>query len=229
MGLFSSRRDIMLKLFYCHIGKLSDKAFSRLWEECDSDFRQRLLRIRREDDQKRSLCGRALAKKLLSQFSGLPEKGILLSEAPGGKPFAENLPFSFSISHSGDYAICAAGDQNVGADIQIIKPISPFIVRKFGSPEENRQLFGEAAPTPTLVKHLNQDPAALAQWYRLWTAKEAYGKWEGSGISSSLLREDLLPLLEKDKLFALVPPLDPDYLCTVVAKEKACPMEEIFF
>ena len=38
-----------------------------------------------------------------------------------GKPYLENVPFYFNISHSGEYVICAYDDKPVGADIQLMK------------------------------------------------------------------------------------------------------------
>ncbi len=69
-----------------------------------------------------------------------------------GKPYVEGNMFYFSLSHSGDYAVCAISDSPIGIDIEKDIPLSKKIKKKFA---EN-----------TLD----------------WTKKEAKGKLTGNGF-----------------------------------------------
>ncbi|HIS31300.1 MAG TPA: 4'-phosphopantetheinyl transferase superfamily protein [Candidatus Limivivens intestinipullorum] len=81
------------------------------------------------------------------------------------------VPF-FSLSHTDGAAMCALDDGPVGADIQKIVPFRERTVRRYASEREWRAL--------TLLP----DPERAA--IRLWTFKEAYVKYQGTGIGVDL-------------------------------------------
>lgn len=95
-----------------------------------------------------------------------------------GKPQIVNFPKKFNLSHSGDYVICAVGDGEMGADIQKWVPYKERTAERFFAPEE--------------WKLLQETPASQRTelFYRLWSRKEAYGKYTGRGIGSAV-GEDL--------------------------------------
>ena len=47
-----------------------------------------------------------------------------------GKPYFKNLPWYFSMSHSGEYVFCAVSEREVGADIQKCKPLKNHHLEK---------------------------------------------------------------------------------------------------
>ena len=79
------------------------------------------------------------------------EKLIFLTEEKG-KPYIEGNPFYFSLSHSGDYAVCAISDSPVGVDVEKEKELSEKIKNRF-------------------AKNILE-----------WTKKEAKGKLTGEGF-----------------------------------------------
>lgn len=95
-----------------------------------------------------------------------------------GKPYLENYPFYFTISHSAGYVFCAVSDREVGADLQRrMNQVRPKLAERYFSKEENAFL---------------EQCAEREEWfYRLWCRKEAYGKLTGEGISSALGRNML--------------------------------------
>ena len=84
-----------------------------------------------------------------------------------GKPFFEGIPFHFSLSHSGEYAICVYGDTPVGIDLQKIKRDIPVHTKKILSPVE--------------ATYLNQLQKP-EDFYKLWSRKESLIKWDGRGL-----------------------------------------------
>lgn len=100
-----------------------------------------------------------------------------------GKPYleGEKKPF-YSLSHSGNYVLCAIGDREVGADIQVYRDDKNYRLAKryFTGAEAGR--MEEAA---------KEEQKEL--FYRFWTAKEAYVKLTGKGLKQGLnsFRADL--------------------------------------
>ena len=94
-----------------------------------------------------------------------------------GKPQIVNIPKKFNLSHSGDYVVCAVGDGEVGADIQKWVPYKERTAERFFAPTEWKLLQELPASQRTEL------------FYRLWSRKEAYGKYTGQG-SGSVVGED---------------------------------------
>lgn len=91
-----------------------------------------------------------------------------------GKPQIVNFPKKFNLSHSGDYVICAVGNGEVGADIQKWVSYKERTAERFFAAEEWKLL--QEAPVSQRTE----------LFYRLWTRKEAYGKYTGQGIGSAV-------------------------------------------
>lgn len=108
----------------------------------------------------RELCGAENAKVMRTEY---------------GKPYFAELDLKFSLSHSGDRAILAVSEKEIGADIQIMRQISLGVAKRFFT--EKEQAYVLAA---------DSDEARRARFYEIWTKKEAYGKWEGRGLSAAL-------------------------------------------
>ena len=75
-----------------------------------------------------------------------------LLKTESGKPYVKNNPFYFSLSHSGDYAVCVISDTPVGIDIELDKPLADSMQKRF-------------------AKNILE-----------WTKKEAKGKLTGVGF-----------------------------------------------
>lgn len=98
-----------------------------------------------------------------------------------GKPYLQDYPFYFNLSHSGEYVFGAISDREVGVDIQQFRPVDEVrLARRFFSEEEQN----------ALEKCFNREEQRKL-FYRLWTRKEAYGKLTGEGIAASMGRSVL--------------------------------------
>lgn len=92
-----------------------------------------------------------------------------------GKPYFKNLPWYFSMSHSGEYVFCAVSEREVGADIQKCKPLkNHHLEKRYFTVREQQLLEGKTEGERQKI------------FYRLWTKKEAYGKLTGDGIGDAI-------------------------------------------
>ena len=97
-------------------------------------------------------------------------KVIQIHKDVHGKPYFELLNGHFSLSHSGEFAVCAYHPEKmVGVDIEFIRPKVFSIRKKFMKADE-----------------LNSIPEknAMESLFVCWCAKEAIYKWHGKkGLS----------------------------------------------
>lgn len=117
------------------------------------------------------LAGRLLLKEL---YPGFPVEMILIADTK--KPFLENEPFHFSISHCGDYAAAIVSKTHrVGVDVELLNTKIEQIQHKFTSDEE--------------LKIFTMHPAGNIQYpifniqclTLCWSIKESVFKWWGRG------------------------------------------------
>jgi len=89
-----------------------------------------------------------------------------------GKPFLKEpgAPF-FSLSHSGEYAACAAGAEEVGLDIEEVGMADADVARRCFTPRELQSVLPDGARV---------DAEAFC---RLWALKESFIKRIGTGLS----------------------------------------------
>ncbi len=97
----------------------------------------------------------------------------------GGKPdFAEGT-LHFSLSHSEQYVCCAVAGQEIGVDIQRMRPLKNMrIAERFFSRRERE-----------LLESCQSEGERQELFYRIWVRKEAYAKLTGAGIAAVIGRE----------------------------------------
>lgn len=171
----------------CNINVYSDAQYDAMYRAAASDRRARADRFRHEDDRKRCLCADALARNMLARAADIAPEKINFTYSDKGKPRA-NLPLYFNVSHSGEWVLCAVSETPVGADIEQIKPFRAGMVGRYFTDAEAAYIWdGKPVPGNSPVPEGNViDPDVCARFYRVWTAKEAYVKMTGTGISTDL-------------------------------------------
>lgn len=119
-----------------------------------------------DEDKKRTLAGRFLLKRMITEMYG--EKKLNFTYNDCGKP---QLDFCFfSISHSGNYSVCAVDDNPVGIDIEQIKNFKK---------RDKYMLF-----SPLEAEFVNETSFA-ERFFTLWTRKESYIKLMGGKLSDA--------------------------------------------
>lgn len=112
-------------------------------------------------------AGRQLLGQLYRQETGQDLPPIL--KTPLGKPYFENSPWHFSISHTKHYAFCVLSRRNVAIDAEELdRPVRLSLAEKVLSAGELAQ-FRSA-----------QDPGRA--FLTFWVLKEAEAKLTGEGL-----------------------------------------------
>lgn len=149
----------------------------RDWKEwlpsLPAERRLRALSCRNPDDSRR-IAGAGYLLALVLERSGVPRRDQVFARTGLGKPYLPDRPdLHFSLSHAGPWAVCAVGDSPLGVDVEAPR-CTMAVARRYFHPREVEYL--EALPRET-------QKAALC---RLWTAKEAYVKFLGRGLTMPL-------------------------------------------
>ncbi len=111
------------------------------------------------------LAGRLLLKEMYPDF---PVELIRIADTK--KPFLENEPFHFSISHCGDYAAAMVSKTHrVGVDVELLSEKIGQIQHKFIY-EHELKMLNTQCPMP------NDQCLTLC-----WSVKESVFKWWGNG------------------------------------------------
>lgn len=122
-------------------------------------------------------AGRALLAQLYGQHVGFPLPSIAATSL--GKPYFEESPWHFSISHTDHHAFCVLSDAPIGIDAEeLSRPVNPRLAEKVLSPSELAQYYAAA----------DQNRALLT----FWVLKEAAGKCSGRGVGFHPRHTDFL-------------------------------------
>lgn len=105
--------------------------------------------------------------------NGLLKELPSIEYAEGGKPYIKNYPeLHFNLSHCRRYVAVAIHSSPVGVDIECRRKVSQSLIRRVCSEDEQQSIAAA------------QDPDM--EFLRLWTCKEAYLKYTGTGIVEPL-------------------------------------------
>lgn len=163
----------MTKLYALDLRYYENGRWRDLLAKLPPERRQKALACRFDPDKMRIACAGYLLQTVLEQ-AGIPAEEQLFAENQWGKPFLVNhRDVHFSLSHSGIWAVCAISDANVGVDVELPR-CGVAVAKRFFRPEELEGL--EDLDRYHQVDALN----------RLWTAKEAFVKMLGKGLTLPL-------------------------------------------
>lgn len=123
-------------------------------------------------------AGRALLRQLYREETGEDLPPILVTDR--GKPFFENSPWHFSISHTRRHAFCVLSDGPVGIDAEELdRKINPALAEKVLSPGEKARFDAASDKHRVLLT--------------FWVLKEAAAKLSGEGLRGYPNRTDFSP------------------------------------
>ncbi|MDO4318013.1 MAG: 4'-phosphopantetheinyl transferase superfamily protein [Lachnospiraceae bacterium] len=133
--------------------------------------RKKVEYARSEGQKKEQRENGAFLRQALSDYLGeLPAEPLSVCYNCYGKPYLEDGRCFYSLSHSEELLVCAVSDVEVGADVEVCRPLRQDISRKILSDAEYES-------------YLRLPEEEKNDWLiRVWTEKESIGKLLGTGI-----------------------------------------------
>jgi len=153
---------------------LPEHHYQELLHRISAENRTRCQGFRLREDALRTLYGELMVRHLLCRDFAWNNEAIAFGKDRDGKPFVKDFPFHFNLSHSGDFVVCAFGTQEIGVDVEQIKPIDLQLAKRYFHPSEHRYLLAQ------------KEDQRLDCFFSLWTLKESYMKYLGKGMSIPL-------------------------------------------
>jgi len=191
----------------------------RLRRTLRSNELERAARFRVEGATRRFIVARAMLRSLLGRATGVDPADVVFAYGEHGKPRLAAGGPSFNASDSGEYAVVALASAELGADIEVLRPLA------------RRERLAHRICTERELEAFQAIPEAQrdAALLRLWTCKEAALKAVGTGLPGGLrnveidLRPDGPPRLrrlrgEVDGWTLLPVALNPELVCSVVIR-----------
>ena len=182
--------------YFFNIKNLTEEDYNFYYDNMTDLRREKVSRLKLTSDKLRTVTGEMLVKKHFGNDS-------IIDVGKFGKPFISNKNGEFSISHSEDMVLVAVSDAPVGADIEKIRKINPSVIRKICNNEEAAYINSGKTDYEKNIRLLE-----------IWTFKEAYFKFKGTGITDFLKVSCFDENIKREKI------ITKDYVIHIVEKEE---------
>ncbi|MCM3135802.1 4'-phosphopantetheinyl transferase superfamily protein [Paenibacillus polysaccharolyticus] len=165
-----------IKIFAVKIDQIIEsQQFDQLIKFLDKSERTKIQGIKEARDAQRSLFSRLLIRIALIQLYGKTNEELVFKTNQYGKIYLKNFEnVYFNTSHSDDWIVCCLDTNEIGIDIERIRPINVNIAKRFFSHDEYKY-----------IERTTGDEQ-IVSFFRIWTAKESYVKAKGMGLSLAL-------------------------------------------
>lgn len=149
----------------------NDNEFEAIFDNLPEYRKVKISSYQNETDKRLSLLAGKLLKDGLAKLErpGLDDDVIV---DVNGKPYIPGNPVYFSISHSGTKVMVVISNDEIGCDIQLIKPECLPLMDRYFTDDECSEIKNSENPVET--------------FYQFWTIKESFLKANGKGLSYGL-------------------------------------------
>ena len=157
------------------ISTADETAYQQLYRLASQERRSRADRYLHKEDARRCIFAHGLLRYALR--SALDTDQISPVRTASGKPFIpDREDFHFNLSHSGRWVVIAWASRPVGIDVEtlLMDESKENLARRFFHADEQAYLFSVSG----------EDRAK--RFYEIWTKKESYLKYLGTGINRPL-------------------------------------------
>lgn len=176
----------MIVIFVCKLDINKEDILFDKMSLLSLEEKERIDRFRFKEDRLLSFLGKAILKCFSKEYTNYSDGEIVVLEDYDfinkdrmrdipittnefGKPFVKDDNLYFNISHSGEYAVCAIGDEEMGVDIQKKKEIKYEFARRYYHDKD--------------LEHIDRSEDSLTEIIRVWAIKESYVKLKGKGMA----------------------------------------------
>lgn len=164
-------------IFELTIDRLSWNALDNiLLSFASSEQKQKILSYRNPADMKRSLYSILLVKMIINKMTNIPISEIDFSYGIYKKPFLTSFPnFHFNLSHTKNRVLCCINTtHSIGVDIEYLRD-APLNIMSLSFHDCEKKYVENA--TTIACRNL--------RFFKIWTQKEAYTKYLGTGLTLS--------------------------------------------
>lgn len=179
---------------------------------------ERLLAFKCRDSYLRFVLRRGILRMLLALYTQQHPAEVVISVRKYGKPYLASGELHFNISHSDELAIMAFSENRLGIDIEKIQPIDDAVLVVNHQYSTCEQQYWSS---------LDEDER-LSAFYKIWTGKEAFIKFIGTGLTMPLKSFDIvvndetryirLPNKQTNDYHVYDVPVAHDYLATLITQ-----------
>ena len=161
-----------VNVFIASVSELCEPSFcEKAYQIIPKERQEKIARLRMEKDKRLSLCACLLFLWGMKK-RGLRTENFRIAYGKEGKPYLEGAEFFFfNLSHSGEYAVCAVSEKEIGCDVERLSECRMTLAKRFFSTSEYERLLA-----------LETEEEKRELFYRLWTLKESFIKAVGKGL-----------------------------------------------
>lgn len=163
------------------ISEVNPELYKRFYDAASPQRRQKADGYRCPEDAVRCILAETLLRFSLKEACGFAGE-IVMQYNEYGKPFVKDLEnFAYNISHSGKWVVaayvCCRGDVSIGVDVERIREPADHekLANRFFHEREREYIFSAA-----------DKKEKARRFTEVWTLKESYVKYLGTGLSKSL-------------------------------------------
>lgn len=168
-----------IQIFFTEISSTYEYKTADLMKQVSVERQYQLAKFRFDIDRKLSLYSELLVRNQICKELGLKNREIIFVRNKHGKPYLKDHPkFQFNISHTRNAIVAAFSNNEIGIDVEPIRQPNYKIAARFFTPSE--------------YKYILNDKNQERTFYEIWTKKEAYIKYIGTGLFISLKSFDVM-------------------------------------
>ena len=169
-----------LRVYIADVNELEDpELYDFLYRMVPEKRREKIGKRQDPAEKRRSLAAGALLM-YAAKREGIPCE---TAEDRFGKPFfTKASDVYFSLSHSGNYAVCLIGGSKAGCDTQRYSTGRLSVAARFFAKEECKYIFS---------RHGSERRERA--FFRIWTMKESFVKAHGEGLRLPLSSFSVIP------------------------------------
>ena len=159
-----------------NIKQMDNEMYQRLYQLASEERKKKADRYRDREDSKRCVVAELLLRAALLDTRQIRMPSI--EYGAYGKPYVEAVEgFYYNLSHSGEWVVLGYSDNEVGIDIEQVCMTEgrKQVAAMSFSPKEQKYIFEATGKGEDALR-----------FSRVWTAKESYLKYLGTGLSKCM-------------------------------------------
>ena len=122
-----------MKYFIFNVESLTNSEYEKWFSLMTKEKQERVSRYKDVIRRKCSVAGEMLVKEYIGNTLNIAPESLVILTDKRGKPNVENCPIHFNISHCENMLVYAFSDEEIGIDIERIRPIALNILKRFFS------------------------------------------------------------------------------------------------